>query len=81
VGDIFITDMTHFGGISPGPSHEPAKRIAQFFGAIVSAASVSPADVLVESALFCRIVAARTDFTKRRIVHMTAAGQSTCVPV
>jgi hypothetical protein len=54
MGDIFITDMTHFEGIPPGPSHEPARRIAQFFGAIVSAASVSPADKLIEAALFCR---------------------------
>jgi len=54
MGDIFITDMTHFEGIPPGASHESARRIAQFFGSIVSAASVSPADELIEAALFCR---------------------------
>ena len=54
MGDTFITDMTHFEGIPSGTSHEPARRIAQFFGAIVSAGSVSPADKLIESALFCR---------------------------
>jgi hypothetical protein len=54
MGDVFITDMTHFEGIPPGTSHEPARRIAQFFGAIVSAASVSLADKLIEAALFCR---------------------------
>lgn len=54
MADIFITDMTHFEGIPSGPSHEPARRIGRFFGAIVSAASVSPADKLIESALFCR---------------------------
>jgi hypothetical protein len=54
MGDTFITDMTHFEGIPSGPSHEPARRIAQFFGAIVSAGSVFPADVLVDAALFCR---------------------------
>jgi len=54
MGDTYITDMTHFEGIPSGPSHEPARRIAQFFGAIVSTASVSPADVLVDAALFCR---------------------------
>ena len=54
MGDTFITDMTHFEGISSAPSHEPARRMAQFFGAIVSAASVSPADELIEAALFCQ---------------------------
>jgi len=54
MGDVFITDMTHFEGIPSGPSHEPARRMAQFFGTIVSAASVSSADELIESALFCR---------------------------
>ena len=54
MGDTFITDMTHFEGIPPGASHEPARIIAQFFGAIVSAASVSPTDKLIEAALFCR---------------------------
>jgi hypothetical protein len=54
MGDTFITDMTHFEGIPPGASREPARRIAQFFSSIVSASSVSPADVLVDSALFCR---------------------------
>ena len=54
MGDVFITDMTHFESIPPGTSHEPARRIARFFGAIVSTASVSPADKLIEAALFCR---------------------------
>jgi len=54
MGDTFITDMTHFEGIPFGPSHEPARRMAQFFGAIVSVASVAPADELIEAALFCR---------------------------
>ena len=54
MGDTFITDMTHFEGIPLGPSHEPARRMAQFFGAIVSVASVAPADELIEAALFCR---------------------------
>ena len=60
MGDTFITDMTHFEGIPSGPSHEPARRMAQFFGAIVSAASVSPADKLIEAALFCRRRPGRT---------------------
>jgi len=38
--NIYVTDMTHFEDIPSGPSHEPARRMAQFFGAIVSAASV-----------------------------------------
>jgi len=54
MGNIYVTDMTHFEGIPSGPSHEPARRMAQFFGAIVSAASVWPADKLIDSALFCR---------------------------
>jgi hypothetical protein len=54
MGNIYITDMTHFEGIPSGPSHEPARRMAQFFGAIVSTASVSSADELIEAALFCR---------------------------
>ena len=60
MGDTFITDMTHFEGIPPGASHESARRIAQFFGAIVSAGSVFPADVLVDAALFCRRRPGRT---------------------
>ncbi len=54
MGDTFITDIVHFEGIPAGPSHEPARRMAQFFGDIVSAASVSPAGELIEAALFCR---------------------------
>ena len=54
MGDVFITDMAHFESIPPGTSHEPARRIARFFGAIVSTVSVSPADKLIEAALFCR---------------------------
>ncbi|MBM3157868.1 MAG: hypothetical protein FJ004_11385 [Chloroflexi bacterium] len=54
MGDTFITDMTHFESIQPGPSHQPARKIARFFGAIVSAASVSPTDRLIDAALFCR---------------------------
>jgi hypothetical protein len=54
VGDVFITDMTHFEIIPPDSSHEPARRITEFFGSIVSVGSVSPADVLVHAALLCR---------------------------
>ncbi|GEM_PF-226545 len=54
MGKTFITDMTHFEGIPAGPSHERARRMTQFFGDIVSAASVSPAGELVEAAIFCR---------------------------
>ena len=54
MGNIFMTDMTHFEGIPSGPSHEPARKMARFFGAIVSVASVSPPDKLIEAALFCR---------------------------
>ncbi len=46
--------MTHFEGIPPGPSYELARKIAQFFGAIASAGSLSPADVMIDAALFCR---------------------------
>src|SRR4030042_550698 len=54
MSDIYITDMTHFEGIPSGTSYEPARRITQFFGAIVSAATVSPADKLIDSTLSCR---------------------------
>ena len=54
MGDVWITDMTQFEGIPAGLSYEPAGRIAEFFGAIVSVGSVCPADVLVHAALFCR---------------------------
>lgn len=54
MGDIYITDMTHFEEIPSGSSYEPARKIAQFFGAIVSAASVSPENRLIDSALSCR---------------------------
>ncbi|MFW6105021.1 MAG: hypothetical protein ACOC7P_00400 [Chloroflexota bacterium] len=54
MGDTFVTDMTHFEGIPAGSSHEPARRMAEFFGAIVSTASVCPAGEVIEAALPCR---------------------------
>ncbi len=54
MGDTFITDMTHFEGIPSGPSHEPARKFARFFGSIVSTATISPADISIDSALSCR---------------------------
>ncbi len=54
MGDVFIVDMTHYEGLPPHLAEGPAGRIAHFFGSIVSASSVSPLDVVVDSALFCR---------------------------
>lgn len=54
MGNTWITDITHFEGLPPDLAQGPAGRIARYFGAIVSAASVSPMRELVGIALWCR---------------------------
>ena len=54
MGNTWITDITHFEGIPPDLAQGPAGRIARYFGAIVSAASVSPMREVVGVALWCR---------------------------
>lgn len=40
MGDMHITDITHFEGLPPKLSKGPAGRVARYFGSIVSTASV-----------------------------------------
>lgn len=54
MGNIYITDMTHFAGIPADSEYAAVRKIADFFGSIVSVASISPVGELIESALFCR---------------------------
>ncbi|MBI4218595.1 MAG: hypothetical protein HY682_00525 [Chloroflexi bacterium] len=56
MGATWVTNITHF----PPPDeslpdgYAPARRIAAYFGAIVAAASLAPAEGVVETGLRCR---------------------------
>lgn len=54
MGDTWVTDITHFEGLPPHLAEGPAGRIARFFSSIVSAASVFPAEIWVDSTIWCR---------------------------
>lgn len=87
MGDIWIVDMTDYllpdGQLAGGP----AGRIAQYFGSIVSIASLQPTGVWVKSSIECRrrpmrkrcqghIRLRRSDVPSRVEWHCTACGDN-----
>ena len=54
MGDVHITDITHFEGLPPKLAKGPAGRIARYFGSIVSAASVVDRGVWRDVGIRCR---------------------------
>ncbi len=54
MGNTYITDITHFEGLSPRLARGPAGRIARYFGSIISAASVLGIGTWTDVAIRCR---------------------------